>query len=120
MSEAIVAKERVHQLETNRLALLVRKARLEAQRDEAADFVMPQLVGFDASDVEFRSVYSAEDDAFQSLVAAYQDQLEVINQQRPRIEAEIGAVNDQIAKERDRLNIVSQSVDEYQDLTKRG
>ena len=45
-----MAKERVRQLETNRLALLARKARLEAQRDEASDFVMPQLVGFDASD----------------------------------------------------------------------
>ena len=120
MSEAIMAKERVRQLETNRLALLVRKARLEAQRDEAADFVMPQLVGFDANDVEFRSVYSAENDAFQRLVAAYQDQLKVLKQQRPRIEAEIDAINDQIAKERDRLNIVSRSVDQYQDLTQKG
>jgi polysaccharide export outer membrane protein len=120
MSDAIMAEERVRQLETDRLALLVRKSRLEAQRDEAADFVTPQLVGFDGSDLEFRSVYSAEDDAFRRLVAAYQDQLKVLQQQRPRIEAEIDAVSDEIAKQSDRLNIISQSVDEYQDLTNRG
>ena len=123
-SEAIMAKERVRQLETNRLALLARKARLEAQRDEATDFVMPQLVGFDANvdanDVEFSSLYSAENDTFLRLVAAYQSQLKVLQQQRPRIEDEIHAVTDQIAKERDRLNIVSQRIDEYQDLVNRG
>jgi polysaccharide export outer membrane protein len=122
-SEAIMAKERVRQLETNRLALMARKARLEAQRNEATDFVMPQLVGLDAlgaNDLEFRSLYLTENDAFQRLVAAYQSQLKVLQQQRPRIEDEIHAVTDQIAKERDRLNIVSKSVDVYQDLVDRG
>ena len=124
-SEAIMAKERVRQLETNRLALLVRKARLEAQRDEATDFVMPQLVGFDANDfdandVEFTSLFPAENDTFLRLVAAYQSQLKVLQQQRPRVEDEILAVTDQIAKERDRLHIVSQRIDEYQDLVNRG
>jgi polysaccharide export outer membrane protein len=120
MSDAIMAKERLQQLETNHLALLVHKARLEAQRDEATDFVMPQLVGFDANDVEFRSLYSAENNTFLRLAATYQSQLKVLQQQRPRIEDEIHAVTDQIAKERDRLDIVSQRIDEYQDLVNRG
>ena len=122
-SEAIMAKERVRQLETNRLALMARKARLEAQRDEATDFVIPQLVGLDAlgaNDVGFSSLYLAENDTFLRLVAAYQSQLKVLQQQRPRVEDEIHAVTDQIAKERDRLNIVSQRIDEYQDLVDRG
>jgi polysaccharide biosynthesis/export protein len=122
-SEAIMAKERVQQLETNRLALLARQARLEAQRNEATDFVMPQLVGLDAlgaNDVEFRSLYLAENDTFLRLEAAYQSELKVLQQQRPRIEDEIRAVTDQIAKERDRLHIVSQRIDEYQDLVNRG
>jgi hypothetical protein len=38
-----MAERRVRRLEANRLALLGRKARLEAQRDKAGDFVM--LVG---------------------------------------------------------------------------
>jgi hypothetical protein len=73
------------------------KARLEAQRGEAAGFVMPQLVGLNVDDVEFRSVYSAENDTFLRLVAAYQSELKVLQQQRPRIEDEIHAVTDQIA-----------------------
>jgi polysaccharide export outer membrane protein len=119
-SEAIMAKERVRQLETNRLALLARKARLEAQRDESTDLVMPQLVGLNANDVEFRSLYSGENDTFLRLVDAYQSQLKVLQQQRPRIEDEIHAVTDQIAKERERLDIVSRRIDEYQDLVNRG
>ena len=70
--------------------------------------------------VEFRSVYSAENDTFLRLVAAYQNQLKVLQQQRPRIEDEIHAVTDQIAKESDRLNIISQRIDEYQNLVNRG
>jgi polysaccharide biosynthesis/export protein len=119
-SEAIMAKERVRQLETNRLALLARKARLEAQRDEATVFVMPQLVGLNANDAELRSLYSVETDTFLRLVDAYQSQLKVLQQQRPRIEDEIHAVTDQIAKERDRLDIISRRIDEYQDLVNRG
>jgi polysaccharide export outer membrane protein len=119
-SEAIKAKERVRQLETDRLVLLARKARLEAQRDEATDFVMPQLVRLDPSNVELRSLYSAENDSFLRLVAAYQNELKVLQQQRPRIEDEIHAVTDQITKERDRLHIVSQRIDTYLDLVNRG
>jgi polysaccharide export outer membrane protein len=119
-SEAIMAKERVRQLETDRLVLLARKARLEAQRDDATDFVMPQLVGLDASDVELRSLYPAENDTFLRLVAAYQSELKVLQKQRPRIEDEIHAVTDQIAKEMDRLHIVSRRIDEYQDLVDKG
>jgi polysaccharide export outer membrane protein len=119
-SEAIKTKERVRQLETDRLVLVARKARLEAQRDEATDFVMPQLVGLDPSSLELRSLYSDENDIFLRLVAAYQNELKVLQQQRPRIEDEIRAVTDQIAKERDRLNIVNQRINQYLDLVNRG
>jgi polysaccharide export outer membrane protein len=119
-SEAIMAKERVRQLETDRLVLLARKARLEAQRDDATDFVMPQLVGFDANALELRSLYSAENGTFLRLVAAYQSELTVLQQQRPRIKDEIDAVTEQIAKEKDRLRIVGQRINEYQDLVNKG
>jgi polysaccharide biosynthesis/export protein len=119
-ADAIVADERVRQLETEGLALLVRKARLEAQRDEAATFVMPQLVGFDPTNVAFATVYSAEDNAFRGLVEAYQSQLKALEAQRPRIEAEIQAVNGQINDVKQRLEIVSQRLAEYEDYAARG
>ena len=45
MSEFITAEQRVRQLEGDHAYLLMRKARLEAQRDGYDNFVMPMLVG---------------------------------------------------------------------------
>jgi polysaccharide biosynthesis/export protein len=107
MSDFVMAEERVRQLEMNRLALRVRKARLEAQKDESQSFAMPQLVGFNSDAIDLRLVFSSENDAFLTLQKTYQDQLEVIQKQRPLIEAEIKAVTDQIATEEDRLRLVN-------------
>ena len=49
VSDYINAEERVHQLDANHAILLMRKARLEAQRDGNENFVMPMLVGFNPS-----------------------------------------------------------------------
>ena len=64
VSDFITAEERVRQLEADQVSLLVRKARLEAQRDERENFVMPLLVGLDVRNVDFDRVYSAENDTF--------------------------------------------------------
>ena len=119
-SEAIMAEERVRQLETDRLALSVRKARLEAQRDEAAAFILPQFVGLNADDVAFRTAYSAENDAFTRLVSAYQNELRVLQQQKPRIDADIQAVSDDMAKQKDQLNILSGQIGVYEGLFDKG
>ena len=87
----------MRQLEADQVSLLVRKARLEAQRDERENFVMPLLVGLDVRNVDFERVYSAENDTFLRLQQTYRDQLEALQKQRPRIEAETKAVTDQIA-----------------------
>ena len=80
VSDFVTAEERVRQLEADRVTLSVRKARLEAQRDERDNFVMPLLVGFNASNVEFERVYSAESDTFSRLSQSYHDQLESLKQ----------------------------------------
>ena len=49
VSDFVTAEERVRQLEADRVTLSVRKARLEAQRDERDNFVMPLLVGLNAT-----------------------------------------------------------------------
>ena len=45
VSDFVTAVERVRQLEADQVSLLVRKARLEAQRDGRDNFVMPLLFG---------------------------------------------------------------------------
>ena len=64
VSDFVTAVERVRQLEADQVSLLVRKARLEAQRDERENFVMPLFVGLNARNVDFARVYSAESDIF--------------------------------------------------------
>jgi polysaccharide biosynthesis/export protein len=120
MSDFVMAEERVRQLEMNRLALRVRRARLEAQKDESQSFAMPQLVGFNSDAIDLRLVFASENDIFLRLQETYQDQLEVIQKQRPLIEAEIKAVTDQIATEEDRLRIVNGRLAELEAIFGRG
>ena len=55
MSEFITAEQRVRQLEADHAILVMRKARLEAQRDGNDNFVMPLLVGLTPSQRGLRS-----------------------------------------------------------------
>ena len=83
MSDFVTAAERLRQLETDEVSLFVRKARLEAQRDERDNFVIPVLVGLNVRNVNFQRIYSAETDAFLRLGEIYRGQLEALQKQRP-------------------------------------
>jgi polysaccharide export outer membrane protein len=120
MSEFVTAVERVRQLEADQVSLLVRKARLEAQRDERDNFVMPLLVGLKGRNVDFERVYSAESDIFLRFEKTYRDQLASLEKQRPRIEAEIKAVTEQIADQNERLDIVNSRIADLEPLFSKG
>lgn len=106
-SDYITAGQRVQQLEADQAFLLMRKARLEAQRDGRENFIMPLLVGLNRRSIDFDRAYSAENDTFSRLAETYRGQFEALQQQRPRIDAEINAVNDQIEKQKEHLGIVN-------------
>ena len=106
VSDYITAEQRVRQLEADHSILLVRKARLEAQRDGSENFVMPMLVGLSHRNVGFELAYSAESDTFSRLAETYRSQVQVLQSQRPRIQAEIDAVTGQLAKQKEHLAIV--------------
>jgi polysaccharide export outer membrane protein len=120
VSDFVTAVERVRQLEADQVSLLVRSARLEAQRDGRDNFVMPVLVGLNGRNADFDSVYSAENDIFLRFEEAYRDQLEVLQKQRPRIGAEIKAVTDQIAKQNERLDIINGRIADLESLFQKG
>ena len=119
-SDFISAEERVRQLEEEYVGLLVRKARLEAQRDDRGSFVMPLLVGLNTRTVDFERVYSAENDTFLRLSQNYSDQVDTLQKQRPRIEMEIEAVTKQIAKQNEHLNIVNGRLADLEPLFNKG
>ena len=98
----------------------MRKARLEAQRDERENFVMPMLVGLSSRNVNLDLAYSAESDTFSRLAETYRGQVQALQSQRPRIEAELDAVNDQIAKQKERLVIVNSRLSDLDGLFSKG
>ena len=100
--------------------LLMRKARLEAQRDGHDDFVMPMLVGLSGRNVDFDLAYSAENDTFSRLAEMYRVQIQALQSQRPRIEAEVKAVTNQIGKQNERLNIVNGRLTDLEGLFSKG
>ena len=120
ISDFITADERVRKLEAEKVSMFVRKARLEAQRDERENFVMPLLVGLDVRNVDFQRVYSAESDTFLRLQQTYRGQLETLQKQQPRIEAETNAVTDQIAKQNKQLDIVNVHLADLEYLQTKG
>ena len=120
VSDLVTAEERLHQLEANRASLLVRKARLETQRDERENFMMPLFVGLNTRDGDFERVYSFENDIFLRSEQTYQDQLATLEKQRPSIEAEIKAVTAQIAKQNERLDIVNSRLADLEPLFSKG
>jgi polysaccharide biosynthesis/export protein len=119
-SDFITAEQRVRQLEENHTTLLIRKARLEAQRDEKENFVMPMLVGLNDRGVDFDLTYSAENDTFSRLGAMYHSQIQTLQDQRPRIEAEIRAVNAQADKQKEHLGIVNSYIVDLEHLFGKG
>jgi len=120
MSEYIMAEERVRLLETRRLGLLVRKLRLVAEQSDAASFNVPQLIGYGTNSDKIGLFYSAENDVFVSDMDLHRGQLELLERQRPRLEAEMKAVAKQLANERRRVGFVQNRVAELGDYKSKG
>ena len=120
VSDYITAEERVRQLEANHAVLLLRKARLEAQRDGNENFAMPMLVGFSRRNVDFELAYSAENDTLSRLAETYRSQVQALQSQRPRMGAEIDAVTDQMAKQKEHLAIVNDHLADLEHLFAKG
>jgi polysaccharide export outer membrane protein len=120
MSEFITAEQRVRQLEGDRAYLLMRKARLQAQRDGHENFVAAMPVSLGSHSADFGPAYSDENDTLSRLVNAYHEQLGTLQTQRPRVEAEVKAVIDQIARQNERLAIVNSRLADLEGLFSKG
>jgi polysaccharide biosynthesis/export protein len=118
-SEFLLADERVRQLNLQNITLLVRRARLEAQRDGAPKFSPPALPDFaqprDASDV-----VAAETAAFDSQAAVMKAQLDQMRSQKPRLADEIQAVENEIPITEQQVDFIRKEEDQYSGLIKQG
>jgi polysaccharide export outer membrane protein len=120
MSDFITAEQHVRQLESLHAILLMRKARLEAQRDGSESFVAPMPVVLGRRNADFNQAYSTENDTLSRLADVNRDQVAALQSQRPRIEAQIESVMKQITKQNERLDIVNSRLADLEGLFSKG
>jgi polysaccharide export outer membrane protein len=119
ISEFLSAEERLQELTFERVALGIREARLEAQRDGKERFSPPDLLP-PVNQREAADLVASEKAAFASQAAILKAQVELLGGQKPRLEKEIEAVNAQIASVKSRLELVQSEASRSAQLVRQG
>lgn len=117
--EFLLADERVRQLTLQKRTLLVRKARLEAQRDGQDTFSPPAFADA-ANDKNTTEIVANERDIFFVQGAILRDQIDVIRSQKPHLQGQIEANTEQGTAGKKQLDLIRQQIDRYEKLFKQG
>jgi polysaccharide export outer membrane protein len=119
ISEYLAAEERVRQLTLQKRTLLVRKARLEAQRDGQNTFSPPAFA--DATeDRDTIEIVANERDIFSAQAAILRDQIDLLRSQKPHLQEQIEANTEQGNVGKKQLDLIRQQIDRYEKLFKQG
>jgi polysaccharide export outer membrane protein len=119
ISDFLLADERVRQLSLQKRSLLVRRARIEAQRDGMNEF-SPSAARNPAEEADFAEMVAVEKDTFDSQLAMLQNQLNLLRSQKPRIQSEIEALNALITTNKRQLQYIKEHAEQYGRLVKQG
>jgi polysaccharide export outer membrane protein len=109
----------VRQLSLQKQSLLVRRARIEAQRDGKKAF-SPSAARDPAEEADFAEMVAIEKDTFDSQLAMLQNQLDLLRSQKPRIKGEIEALNGLITTTKRQLEYIREQAEKYSKLVKQG
>ena len=118
-SDVLLADERVRQLSVQKRSLLVRRARIEAQRNGMNAF-SPSAARNPAEEADFAEMVASEKDTFDSQLAMLQSQLDLLRSQKPRIQREIEALNALITTNKRQLEYIKEHAEQYSKLVKQG
>lgn len=118
VSEYLQAQERVRQLTLQKRTLLVRKARLEAQRDEQPSFSPPDFG--DAAGKDIAEIVANEQDIFNTQAAILRNEINLLRSQKPLLQQQIDANNEQGVAGKKQLDLIRQQIDRYGSLLKQG
>ncbi|RXF70950.1 hypothetical protein [Hansschlegelia zhihuaiae] len=113
-----MADERVRLLEASRRQLLIRSARLEAQRDDQDGFKIPEEL--DPRSKEIADIVSQETELLRTQRQSFAERLEFLRAQKPRLEAEIAGVTAQADAERTQLQLIRSHLVDYSKLLASG
>lgn len=119
VSEYLLAEERVRQLTLQNRIMLVRKARLEAQRDGLDTFSPPDLGGA-ANQKEMLEIIANEQDSFRTQAAIQRGQIDLLRSQKPLLKEQIDANSEQGNAGKKQLDMIRQQIDRYGALLKQG
>jgi polysaccharide export outer membrane protein len=119
VSEFLLADERVRQLTLQQRTLLVRKARLEAQRDGKDTFSPPAFA--DATeDKDTTAIVANERDVFAAQRAILGQEIDLLRSQKPHLQAQIEADTEQGNSAKKQLDMIRQQIDRYDKLVRQG
>lgn len=118
VSEFLSAEERVRQLTLQKRTLLVRKARLEAQRDGQDTFSPPAFSA--AKDKDTIDIVTNEEDSFFAQAAILRDQIDSLRSQKPHLKEQIEADTEQGNAGKKQLGLIRQQIDRYEKLLRQG
>ena len=116
----LLADERLRILESTRRALIIRRARLEAQRDGAGAFEVPNLLAAQKDDNQIASVVASERELLDVQMQLLNKEVDLLRQQKPRLKAAIEAVQGQIRAESKQLELIQARVRDYKTLQGKG
>lgn len=116
----LLADERLRILESTRRALIIRRARLEAQRDGAGAFEVPNLLAAQKDDNQIASDVASERELLDVQMQLLKKEVDLLRQQKPRLKAEIEAVQGQIRAESKQLELIQARVRDYKTMQGKG
>ena len=114
-----LAEQHVSELAYEKQALLVRFARIEAQRDGKDAFAAPPASGL-TEGVNMADLVAIEKDTLDTQATLLKTQVDLMSSQQPRLQVEINALNAQIATENKQLGLVREQLEQYDRLIKKG
>ncbi len=119
LGEFLQAEERYRQLASQRRSLLVRKARLEAERDGKTSFVVP-MTGNPEERADFLTLLGEERDSLRAAIDDRREQVEQLAAQKQRIKESIDALNGQLTAMRKRMALAQEKTEIYNNLERKG
>ena len=112
------AEERVNVLARTRRGLLVRLARVEAERVGKTSFEVSEIA--DVSDDEVAAVLQEEQEQMSIAMRAYEQTIELLDHQRQKVRSEIEITQRQIQTETSQLTLIQSKLKDYETLAKQG
>src|SRR4029450_1442806 len=116
----LLADERLRILESTRRALIIRRARLEAQRDGAGAFEVPNLLAAQKDDNQIASDVASERELLDVQMQLLNKEGGLLSEQKPRRKDELAAVQGQIRAERKQLELIQARVRDYKTMQGKG